>query len=449
MLKEKGRIGQNWEIKYLFPLLLFSIPFSISFDFGWHRIDLPSEPLIVVLAICLLYRIGLVSLFQSKFFRHPITLIACGYLLWTAMTVPFSSNWIVSLKYLLVRGAHFWVFYIGFWYYSQSAKGGVFRWLGYYSIAFMLIMFYAWTVHARYDFRPDASVLSARPFYWDHALYSAALSLLLFPMALRGFWPPSDLHRSAIERFYPIFASVVFLLGIYLSYSRAAWISLFVCLLILVAIHVLKYRLFVILCSITSLIGLIVGTLFLIQAYADKGDGREPSNYEISDVSNLERLNRYRCAWRMFVDRPITGFGPGTFAREFAIYQRPEEMTRISVPTSNARSEMVHPPGRGGGAHSEYFQALSEMGFPGFLLWLALVSYTFYTGIKRYYRKAPKHQRHYVLSITLGLTTFFVHGLFNNFLHSDKVAVLFWVLLAALVKTQGEDQNGQNSVAES
>ena len=58
-----------------------------------------------------------------------------------------------------------------------------------------------------------------------------------------------------------------------------------------------------------------------------------------TDVSNLERLNRYSCAWRMFQDRPITGFGAGTFPIAFLPYQRQEEMTRISVTTFGTQRE--------------------------------------------------------------------------------------------------------------
>ena len=37
------------------------------------------------------------------------------------------------------------------------------------------------------------------------------------------------------------------------------------------------------------------------------------------------------------------------------------------------------------------------------------------------------------LAFTLGLFTYYVHGIFNNFLDTDKLSVPFWGFTAALV----------------
>ena len=163
-----------------------------------------------------------------------------------------------------------------------------------------------------------------------------------------------------------------------------------------------------------------------------------------NDVSNLERLNRYSCAWRMFLDRPVTGFGAGNFESAYLPYQRPEEMTRLSVTTFRAADGGPHPSGRGGGAHSEYLQALAETGLPGLMCWLALVGSAFYTGMKIYYRDQRQSHRRLAMALLLGLTTFFIHTLFNNFLHSDKIAVLFWAMLAALALLDADLKTAQD-----
>jgi hypothetical protein len=41
-----------------------------------------------------------------------------------------------------------------------------------------------------------------------------------------------------------------------------------------------------------------------------------------------------------------------------------------------------------------------------------------------------------VLSLILGLTTYFVHGFLNNFLDTDKASVPVWGFAAALVAIQ-------------
>jgi putative inorganic carbon (hco3(-)) transporter len=55
------------------------------------------------------------------------------------------------------------------------------------------------------------------------------------------------------------------------------------------------------------------------------------------------------------------------------------------------------------------------------------------TGV-RLFKKAPsRNLRLTALAITLGLLTYFSHGVMNNFLDTDEVSVLFWGMLAMLV----------------
>ena len=135
------------------------------------------------------------------------------------------------------------------------------------------------------------------------------------------------------------------------------------------------------------------------------------------DASNLERLNRWGAAWNMFKDRPVFGYGPGTYAFEYAPHQDPEKLTIISTNFGNQ-----------GNAHSEYLGPLAEMGLFGMLSILVFVSALFYSGImlliniKRYF---PEDKQMYllILSIVLAMSTYFFHGLLNNYLDTDKAAV--------------------------
>jgi len=89
-----------------------------------------------------------------------------------------------------------------------------------------------------------------------------------------------------------------------------------------------------------------------------------------TDASNLERLNRWSCALQMFEERPIFGFGPGTYAFQYARFQEPEKITIISTNFGDA-----------GNAHSEYLGPLSEMGVFGLLSMIFIVSAIFYKGM--------------------------------------------------------------------
>ena len=140
-----------------------------------------------------------------------------------------------------------------------------------------------------------------------------------------------------------------------------------------------------------------------------------------SDASNLERINRWQSAIRMYQERPVFGWGPGTYQFLYAPFQRTKEKTIISTNLGDL-----------GNAHSEYLGPLSEMGFPGTIIVILLVIYVMYTGLKVF--KYGKGEVKYLsLMVLLGLVTYFAHGLLNNFLDTDKLSVPFWGFIAIIV----------------
>ena len=141
-----------------------------------------------------------------------------------------------------------------------------------------------------------------------------------------------------------------------------------------------------------------------------------------TDDSNVERLNRWSCAWRMFLDRPITGFGPGTYMFKYAPYQRSWERSRISTNAANL-----------GNSHSEYLGPLAEQGLIGMLLFLAILFTTVQTALKVINHSPNKKSKLLALSLILGLFTYYLHGIMNDFLDMDKVTALFWGFTAAIV----------------
>src|SRR5205814_5156565 len=50
-----------------------------------------------------------------------------------------------------------------------------------------------------------------------------------------------------------------------------------------------------------------------------------------TDASNRERLNRWNCAIRMFEQKPVLGWGPGTYQFNYAPFQFAKEKTDIST----------------------------------------------------------------------------------------------------------------------
>jgi O-antigen ligase len=141
-----------------------------------------------------------------------------------------------------------------------------------------------------------------------------------------------------------------------------------------------------------------------------------------SDASNLERLNRWNCALAMFSERPLTGWGPGTYQFLYAPFQRSGDRTIIS--TNNAD---------GGNAHSEYLGPLAEQGVPGTLIVLTLLGWVLHLGFKLQRTLHSARDRRLAMGAFLGLMTYFVHGVLNNYLDTDKASAPFWGMIAILV----------------
>ena len=86
-----------------------------------------------------------------------------------------------------------------------------------------------------------------------------------------------------------------------------------------------------------------------------------------------------------------------------------------------------------GNAHSEYIGPLAEQGWPGLLLVVVLLWALFRTGFRVVHALPEGQDRSLALMALLGLVTYFVHGVLNNFLDMDKAAVLVWGSAALLV----------------
>lgn len=173
------------------------------------------------------------------------------------------------------------------------------------------------------------------------------------------------------------------------------------------------------------------------------GERLQSATNVTTDASNLERINRWSCALAMFEERPIMGFGPGTYAFEYARFQEPENLTIISTNFGDM-----------GNAHSEYLGPLAEMGVFGLLAMLAIVSAIFYQGITLYQRWPEKDRetKTLLMGMIVALSTYFIHAFLNNYLDTDKAAVPIWTMCAifiafsAQLKSKASEQKDKKSV---
>jgi len=141
-----------------------------------------------------------------------------------------------------------------------------------------------------------------------------------------------------------------------------------------------------------------------------------------TDASNTERLNRWACALQMAKERPLVGWGFGTYQFEYGRFQKSKDLTIISTNEGTL-----------GNAHSEYLGPLCETGVFGMITMMMIFGFTIYIGIRSYYRIKDRDLANLCLLITISLITYYIHGVMNNFLDTDKLAIPFWAMTSMVV----------------
>jgi len=387
---------------------------------------LPTEPLLFGLLIVFLMKLIYERGFDRDLLKHPVSVAIYINLSWILITTISSTMPLVSVKFWLSR---LW-FVVGFYFlagklFTDPKKMEKYVWL--YTVGLVVVILYSTYRHLGYGlYDKQAAHFVMSPFYNDHTSYGAVLAMFIPFLALFSFG--SSYPRKS--KIVALLVLAVLLLGFVLSYSRAAWLSLIVAIGVYVVIK-LKIRfkpLFITFISILVLFFLFQNRIFMMmeqnseQSSADFRTHISSMSNITTDASNLERINRWNCALQMFAEKPLFGFGPGTYMFKYAPYQQKENRTIISTNSAD-----------GGNAHSEYLGPLAESGLFGMLTFLLIMGTVVYTAVQTYTRLNEKALKSLVLTALVGLVTYYMHGFLNNFLDTDKLSAPFWGFTAIIV----------------
>lgn len=407
-------------------LISFLVPLSVVLEeLEQLAISLPAEPLLAGMMILFIAKLLYDGAYDRRISTHPVAIVIYCMFFWMLVTTITSELPVVSIKFMVSR---LWFvipsFFVCALLFKKPKNIDWFIWL--YIASLCIVVVYTTINHAKRGFDGDSAHWVMSPFYNDHTAYGAALAIYLIFAVTYVFLPGSKRSvRTAI-------LGVVALLSVamVLSGCRAAWVSLAAAIAVLLCVLLrIKFR------WILTTVVILVGLFFSFQHQII--DALEHNNQDASgdvveniksitnistDASNLERINRWQSAFRLFNERPVFGWGPGTYQFVYAPYQMSKEKTIIST---NA--------GDKGNAHSEYIGPLSEQGVLGSLLVLALVVTVVYTGLRAYHKAKNKKAKVLALGATLAFFSYFVHGFLNNFLDTDKLAVPVWSTAALIV----------------
>ena len=402
-------------------LPLHRLTSGLSFD-----MNLPTEPLLFGVLILFLFKVIVDREFDRKLFKHPVSFALYFYLSWMFITALTSTMPIVSLKFWLSKIWFLVAFYLLGYLLFQNKKN-IYRFVGLYCGAFMIVIFYAWIRHYSYGFyNEQAAHIVMIPFFNDHTSYGAMLAFFIpFLIGLTFFK-----EFGTIYRFLAGIALIIFLIALVLSYTRAAWLSLVIVAGVWLIIK-LKMRFRPLFIAGLSVLAIVLLFQTQILMFLERNNQESSANLAShissmtnvsTDASNLERINRWSCAIRMFEEKPFFGWGPGTYMFQYAPFQLTPQRTIISTNSADM-----------GNAHSEYLGPLAESGFLGMLSFILLVVVILYIGVHAYTRAREKEVRLIILSSLIGLMTYLLHGLLNNFLDTDKASVPFWAFVSIIV----------------
>jgi len=287
-------------------------------------------------------------------------------LIWLISFLPgicFSDLLDASLKFSALNG----IFVVGFYYgcIVLAERGIRFPYLP-YIIALIPVTAVALYHFAQFEFNPITISGIFKPFFYSHTMYGAVMAFLA-AIALGNF--P---HRSLWKWVF-----VVCVLLTLFSGSRAAlWSLVFMFLLYALVQFPPIYR--------ATLIALAIGIFLFLGGTAKVEEAFAYNSFESHDP-------------------------------QASLVEKSMSVTNVQTDASNSP-----PPGSGGTAHSELLLQLSENGVWTPLLFLLMWLRWWYFGFFRVAKQSP------LLPFFLGLSTYFFHMQFNNFLNQPAFAILFW-----------------------
>jgi O-antigen ligase len=403
-----------------------STPLSVNLTdlTGGSGLSLPTEPMLVLITGLVMIKMFFFGEFDKRLIQHPISIAIYVYLVWMLFTVITSQLPFVSIKQWITR---IWFivpyyFFLGHLFLRNPKNTIRFLWI--FLVPLIIACCYTIIIHSQYGFTKKTATWVMFPLFKEHTSYGAVLALF-YPAAIYLAFRKTSWGLKAIASSL----LVILTMALVLSYTRAAWLSLVGAgLVYLIYLFRMSKSL---VWTLIGIIGVITALNFsLISSKFERNttDSSDDLNEHVAsvtnvstDASNLERINRWKCALRMFEERPLLGHGPGTYMFLYAPYQKPSEKTIISTNGGNR-----------GNAHSEYLGPLAESGILGLVTFLGLIISVIVVSIKTYQRLDERWVRGILRLAFLGLITYYLHGFLNNFLDMDKASAPFWGFTAMI-----------------
>lgn len=420
-------IDWRWVYYVLLGTLAFSVEVALP---GGLSMDVPSEPLLLVLLVCFVVSALLGrSQVPARAWTHPLVVLMGLALLWSVVSMAFSVNTLKSVKYLLAKT---W-YIVPFVFVTLAVvrrPRDVWRLVALFAVGVCATVLYTMLRHAARGFGFDSINWAIQPFYHNHVLYAATAALLV-PLAF--YAARAAASRGARWLWYMVV--LVAVSGVLFSYTRASMLSLVVAGLYFGIIRLRITRLVL----LTASVGALLTTAYFAHndtymLYAPDYEktvfnggnfGKHlEATYKLQDVSGMERVYRWVAAAHMIAEEPLVGSGPSTFYPEYKRYTVKSFRTYVSDNPEKSTT------------HNYFLLQLAEQGLPGFLLFVALVFTALILVEHLYHRARNAQHRHLVMGAGLSLVITIFHLLLNELVEVDKIGSFYYISLAILIRVQ-------------
>lgn len=430
VLLTAGYLISRYELQYYLAIILaLVLPFSVeTMVTNTIKINLPGEPLLAIALFSLFWDFVKSPDFLKRLFKEESLWVIPLIVVYIITTIT-STMWQISLKYTIVCVTYILVFYVWQKDLFKRHPNIFITLISLYSLSLIMIIAYSLYRYSQYDWYPATVRGIFQPFFKDHTIFGATMSILSI------FWISYvKVPKILTSKILYLFLGLLFLAGLIISKSRAAFLSIIFVALVWFMLSIrIRFNYIIVIISIAVILtGISFRENIIKQLQTNKSESHNTNASYIeniessvnlsSDISNLERLNRWAAGIGMFKDKPFLGFGPGTYQFVYFPYQKKEFINRLTV------YDPWHiPENSGGTAHSEYILIMSEMGIIGILAFLFLLGRWSYITFSN---TGNNPERKFIFIAFLAIGTYVFHALFNNFLNTDKFAFLFWGIAA-------------------
>lgn len=413
----------------VFFLLLLTLPLSFEYNFSPSLgTDIPDEFLMSLTSFFFFaYWLYTPKSVSGKVGGHPLFFLLSGMLGWMLVAVIFSTDSLVSIKFLLAKTWYVGAFVLAPLIVFQN-KERIVMTAKLVTLSMFLVTIISLIRHSYYSFSFATINESVFPFFRNHVNYSAML-VCIVPVLI-AFW---KLTKTSLLKWLFAVAIIISLSALFFSYARGAWLALitgiFTYWLIKKKILVFAYVVFII-TSIATVFWLKSNDRYLRYAhdyqttiFHKNFSEHLVATYKLKDVSTAERFYRWIAGVRMIKDRPLTGYGPNTFYDNYKPYAVPAYKTWVS---DNKEHSTIH---------NYFLLTVIEQGYPGLVFLVLLLGAMLYYAQFLFHRIKDEFYRTAALTTGVIIVMIITVNLLSDLVETDKIGSLFFLSLSVLITT--------------